>query len=129
MTAVGSYATVVVTVTPTQGPTGYWTHLSLSGNLETIATDGSKYLKLSLSQMMILNFQSSDQGLYVFHASHGTKTAQSSAINVALSGRCSIIMWNNITNIYFVHTKGVIKSSTSTKDKTDNTLVKRFDLI
>ena len=129
MAGVNGFATVTVTVTPTTGSTGYWTLLNLFGNLENITYDNTKYLKMKFGKLTIYDFQNSDQGLYVFHVTHGTETVQSAAIKVALSGRCSIIMWNNIANIYFVHSKGVVKSSTSTKDKTDNTLVKRFDLI
>lgn len=96
-----SFSSVIVTVTPTDGVTGYWTRLNLSGNLETIDFESTKYLEMSLGEMMIPNFQSSDQGLYVFHATDGTETAYSPAIKVAITGRCSIVMWNNITNMYY----------------------------
>lgn len=95
-----SFSSVIVTVTPTDGVTGYWTRLNLSGNLETIV-DNEKYTNVELGHLMISSFQSSDQGLYVFHATDGTETAYNAAIKVAMSGRCSIVMWNNITNIYY----------------------------
>ena len=95
------FSSVTVTVTPTVGVTGYWTRLSLSGNLETIVFDNARYMNIDLGKLMIVSFQSSDQGLYVFHATDGTETAQNPAIKVDMSGRCSIVMWNNITNIHY----------------------------
>jgi hypothetical protein len=96
-----AFSLLIVTVTPTTGVTGYWTRLSLSGNLETIVGDGVNYAITSLGNLMIMKFKSSEQGLYVFNATDGTETAHSAAIKVAMSGRCSIVMWNNITNIYY----------------------------
>ena len=96
-----SFGVVIVTVTPTAGVTGYWTRLNLSGNLENIIVDNAKYMNVELGNLMISSFQSSDQGLYVFHATDDTEKAHSAAIKVAMSGRCSIVMWNNITNIYY----------------------------
>jgi hypothetical protein len=71
-----AFSLLIVTVTPTTGVTGYWTRLSLSGNLETIVGDGVNYVIASPGNLIIMKFKSSEQGLYVFNATDD-RTARS----------------------------------------------------